>query len=804
VELGRYLPPPADPLRPLALRELIKTDLEIRWRRGLGVTLEFYLSRFPELGPAQVLSPELVYEEYAVRHRHGDRPALAIYQERFPDQFGRLVQMIQDRATPVLDTPSTFSSGSGSGSARKSGPPAGSGPTPSAVNVLRASGDYRMLQRIGEGAFGEVWRAEGPGGTEVAVKIISRPLSHVAAQQELKSLEQVKRLRHPYLVQTQAYWAVDERLYIVMDLADGSLTDRANQCRAQGLPGIPPDELLQYFREAAEALDYLHAEQVHHRDVKPANILLLKGHAKLADFGLARLLQTGHSVTEGTMCGTPAFMAPELWHGKVSPNSDQWSLAVTYAELRLNRGVFKERTLVSLMVEICESEPDLSPLGEPEQQVLRKALAHDHRERYSTCKDFVLALQEALQSRPAAPAGGAPAWKNAGPDRWGWSRWAVVLVAALLALSLPGAFVLSRWRFPHASTEVAPAGLRLEDPAPLMVATGRETTFPLHIHRQNFDGPVELSVLDANDLCHVKVTLPTVGPGEDRGIVRVAVDQEAPAGTQKVRIRTSEGFPPAEAVVELTILDLPPACEPVGTATKRDGKGVAYYAQIARRLEDGTRIPFVVVPRKSPEERRTWKRDPETFFISQDKITRAVFRKFAASHPGKANPRWQKNGTGEEMPVLEVSVEEAYACARWLGGNLPTVEQWDKAAGLYERDRGEGPYRGKWDDKVRPDVAVRLTGPRPVGFSRSDVSRYGCRDMAGNGWEWTRTLTLGKGLVPVLNPGSSLLDYGVYLRGQNFREEKPLTYADLEDGLLPSATYQEPNPDTGFRVVIEP
>src|SRR5207302_1801116 len=76
---------------------------------------------------------------------------------------------------------------------------------------LHFTSKYRLLKRIGSGTFGEVWKAEAPGGAEVAVKIIARSLNHAEAQQELKALEQVKRLRHPYLVQTHSFWTLGNR-----------------------------------------------------------------------------------------------------------------------------------------------------------------------------------------------------------------------------------------------------------------------------------------------------------------------------------------------------------------------------------------------------------------------------------------------------------------------------------------------------------------------------------------------------------------------------------------------------------------
>src|SRR5262249_49874409 len=104
--------------------------------------------------------------------------------------------------------------------------------------------NYKLIERIGNGTFGEVWRAEAPGGIEVAVKIIFRPISDKEARRELEALDLIKRLRHPYLLQTQAYWMVDDRLHIAMELADGSLRDRYKECRKQGLPSIPLAELI--------------------------------------------------------------------------------------------------------------------------------------------------------------------------------------------------------------------------------------------------------------------------------------------------------------------------------------------------------------------------------------------------------------------------------------------------------------------------------------------------------------------------------------------------------------------------------
>ena len=133
VDLAPFVPPPGDPLRRLALQELIKADLEFRWQHGLPVRVESYLEQFPDLGPARDLSPQLVYEEYRVRQRVGDRPPLTEYRARFPEQFSVLLVLARQDAPPTADPP----------------------PAP-AQAVFPG---YQVLGELGRGGMGVVYRA---------------------------------------------------------------------------------------------------------------------------------------------------------------------------------------------------------------------------------------------------------------------------------------------------------------------------------------------------------------------------------------------------------------------------------------------------------------------------------------------------------------------------------------------------------------------------------------------------------------------------------------------------------------------
>jgi hypothetical protein len=272
---------------------------------------------------------------------------------------------------------------------------------------------YRLLDRLGGGGFGEVWRAEAPGGLLKAIKFVYGDLQDAGddgqrAEQELKALRRVQTVRHPYILSLERYDIIDGQLLVVMELADKNLWDRYKECRAAGQVGIPREELLGYMDDTAEALDLMNLQYgLQHLDIKPQNLFLVHNHVKVADFGLVKDLEgMKASVTGGV---TPVYAAPETFDGWVSRFSDQYSLAIVYQELLTGCRPFLGNNVRQLVLQHLQGSPDLSSLPAADQLIVARALAKDPEERFATCKEMIQALRQGGAARVTRPVpGGLP------------------------------------------------------------------------------------------------------------------------------------------------------------------------------------------------------------------------------------------------------------------------------------------------------------------------------------------------------------------------------------------------------------
>jgi serine/threonine protein kinase len=266
---------------------------------------------------------------------------------------------------------------------------------------LKSPGDeplpgYVLIEPLGRGGFGEVWKCEAPGGLLKAIKFVAGEAKSgtdgkAQLRQEFEAFQQVKLIRHPFLLSLERVELVGDQLVMVMELADRQLGDRFNECRRQGFPGIPREELLSYLREAAEALDVINAKfGLQHLDVKPGNLFLTGGHVQVGDYGLVSKSTDGK---KGTSRGlTPRYAAPEVLCGEVHTRSDQYSLALVYHELLTGTFPYAGETAQQLMLQHVTVAPDLRALPPLDRIVVGTALAKKPEERFASCLEFVQAL----------------------------------------------------------------------------------------------------------------------------------------------------------------------------------------------------------------------------------------------------------------------------------------------------------------------------------------------------------------------------------------------------------------------------
>ena len=247
---------------------------------------------------------------------------------------------------------------------------------------------YRLLERIGSGGFGEVWSAVAPGGLKKALKVVYGFHDGRRAQAELKSLDRVKELRHPFLLSLERIEIHDDQLIVVSELADQCLADRFNECVIGGSPGVPREELIRYIQNAAEALDYLSTEHnLQHLDVKPENLLIVGSHIKVADFGLIKDLR---NASQSLMSGmTPAYASPEMFDGRPVSSSDQYSLAIVYQEMLTGVRPFAGSTPAQLAAQHMNGKPNLASLPKSDQPTIAKALSKDPELRFASCRQMV-------------------------------------------------------------------------------------------------------------------------------------------------------------------------------------------------------------------------------------------------------------------------------------------------------------------------------------------------------------------------------------------------------------------------------
>jgi hypothetical protein len=459
-EQVRTLPAVGNPLRLAALIELVKVDLERHWQHGRPLHVEDYLARYPELGTADTVAPDLLQTEYEVRQQFGQPADLTAFAARFPLRADALRRLIEpaDEAAEAISQPGTVEMRSVETS-KPADVPASVAPP----ELPEQFGRYLIVRKLGQGSMGTVYLAHDRSlDRPVALKVPRLRVGddHKVLERFYQEARAAATLEHPNLCPIYDVGAIDGTPYLTMAFVEGcplSEVIRDDQ-------PLEPARAVALVHQLAVALQVAHARGVIHRDLKPSNVMLnRRGEPVVMDFGLARRAQSGEArlTHDGSLVGTPAYMPPEQVQGQVDvqgPACDIYALGVILYEALTGRLPFQGPVMAVLAQIISEEpaplrqlRPDLDPALE---RICLKAMAKKPEERYASMSALAADLAACLH-------GGAP---TAGAGRRPPRRRQFVIGAAAGGLAAALVAIIILLRHPNGTTTQieVPAGSTVE------------------------------------------------------------------------------------------------------------------------------------------------------------------------------------------------------------------------------------------------------------------------------------------------------------------------------------------------------
>lgn len=330
--------------------------------------------------------------------------------------------------------------------------------------------NYQVESILGEGAFGLVYKVTNlQTGYSKALKVII--LKNTQGVEEYNSLVLFREIHHPHLLPIVHFWLKDEQgkeieydedeslhlaqrgkveLLILLGLAERNLADLLKEYLDKTANGIPIEELMDYMNQIVKAIDFLNKPKaignrknvaIQHGDIKPRNMMIVGGGVQLGDFGLAQVISVTSrkpKVTKGSIVGTPEYASPEQVGSMISQWSDQYSLAISYYEMRTGKLPFDHHADRFACLAAAVHGLDFSLVPAAEQEVLQRAAHNQCEKRYPTCMAFFQALKHVHEGKEAPPPPPPSPPQRVQRAKVDWISWVLlgVLVLWMIALTV--------------------------------------------------------------------------------------------------------------------------------------------------------------------------------------------------------------------------------------------------------------------------------------------------------------------------------------------------------------------------------